>query len=447
MVYTNPVLGKRTGLLWLRAVTIQHLPHTLGFYLDITDRKRMEEDLERARMAAEVAAKVKSEFIANMSHEIRTPLNGVLSLSALLAEEEMPEDTHFMIRLIRTSGETLAKILDDVLDFSKIECGKLELENVPFSLRDAMEWAVELFRATAGDKHLWLKLSVDNDVPARLDGDVTRIRQVLANLISNAIKFTEEGSIDVEAGLAREGSPEGTRRIRIAVRDTGIGISADKLGRLFQSFSQVDASTNRRFGGSGLGLVISRRLVEMMGGTIRVTSRPDEGSTFEFDFVAGVSTIEAREPVLQRDTELGPMRILVAEDNPVNQIVIKRVLQKLGCSADIVPDGLSALRQFQTEQYDVVLMDIQMPGVDGLEASRRIRSLPAAYSRIPIVALTASATVENRKDCLAAGMDDYLSKPLAMDALQKILRRCKRSRMVAGHTGEEEGRVADLRVS
>ncbi|MGA2113471.1 MAG: response regulator [Bryobacteraceae bacterium] len=438
LAYTNPELGRRTGLLWLRAVTIDHSPNVLGFYLDITDRKRIEEDLRLARIGAEAAAKAKSDFLSNMSHEIRTPLHGVLGLSALLAEGDMPEDAHSMLRLIRSSGETLAKILDDVLDFSKIESGKLELEKAPFSLRDALEWGVELFRAKAADKHLGLTLSVDSGVPERLDGDATRIRQVLANLIGNAIKFTEQGSIDVEAGLARESAPAGQYRIRVSVRDSGIGIPPEKLSRLFHPFSQVDASTNRRFGGSGLGLAISRRLVEMMSGAIRVESCPGEGSKFEFDFVAGpyADASPAPEPVPQ--PELSRMRILAAEDNPVNQAVIKLVLQRLGCDVDIAADGMAALSRVQETSYDAVLMDIQMPGVDGLEAARRIRSLPEPRSRTPIVGLTASATVQDREACFAAGMNDYLSKPLSIDALRKTLGRYSPANQLAGYNREDE---------
>ena len=432
IAYTHPTSGRRTGLLWLREVTIHHSPHILSFLLDITDRKQMEDELQRARTGAEAAAKAKSEFLANMSHEIRTPLNGVIGLSTLLDEENMPDDNRSMVRLIRASGETLAKILDDVLDFSKIECGKLELEQAPFSLRESLEWGVDLFRMKATEKHLELRLSVDSGIPARLTGDATRIRQILANLISNAIKFTEEGSIEVNAGLAREGAPDGKCRVRVGVRDTGIGIPPDKLDRIFQSFGQVDASTSRRFGGTGLGLVICRRLVEMMDGSIAVESRPEDGSVFEFDFVAGIPAATEPIPAPAHDSELARMRILVAEDNPVNQVVIERMLQRLGCSADLVSNGIDVLRQVQASQYDLVLMDVQMPGIDGQEASRRIRSLSPVHSRIPIVALTASATVEDRGACVAAGMNDYLSKPLALDALRKVLEHWGPSRGAAG---------------
>jgi PAS domain S-box-containing protein len=421
MAHMNPASGLRTGLLWLREVTIHHSPHVLSFWLDITDRKQMEEDLRRARIGAESAAKAKSTFLANMSHEIRTPLNGVIGLSTLLDEADLPHDTHSMIRLIRTSGEALAKILDDILDFSKIESGMLELEHVPFSLRECLQWSVDLFRMRAAEKHLELRFSVDSGVPGRLAGDVTRINQVLSNLINNAIKFTEEGCIEISAGLARETAPDGKYRIRVRVSDTGIGIPPDKLDKLFRPFGQLDVSTNRRFGGTGLGLVICKRLVEMMGGTIRVESRPGGGSTFEFDFVAELPGAGDPIPARAHDAELSRMRILVAEDNRVNQVVTERMLQKLGCGADVVADGSDAVRQVQEAPYDLVLMDVQMPGVDGIEATRRIRSVPTAQALIPIVALTASTTVAEREACLAAGMNDFLSKPLSLEALRKVL--------------------------
>ncbi len=430
--WPHPRLGDRTHLLWLRDVTIQRAPHILWFWLDITDRKKMEEDLQRARMSAEASERAKSRFLANMSHEIRTPLNGLLGLSAALGEDEVSPETRSTVRLIRTSGEMLAKILDDVLDFSKIESGKLELEKSPFSLRGCLEWAVNLFQARAKEKHIAVRIDFDERIPGILLGDPTRISQVAMNLIGNAIKFTEEGSVTVRASLVDEGVPEGDRRLRVQVIDTGVGIPADKMDRLFRAFSQVDASTNRRYGGTGLGLAICSRLVSMMGGAIGVTSKPGEGSTFAFEIPAltacgleppseptgraGASCPEPRE-------RLRATRVLVAEDNEVNQLVCRRFLQKLGCSADFVSDGVSAIERVREGSYDVVLMDVQMPGTDGLEAARHIRGMASPHAAVPIVALTASETAEDREACLAAGMNDYLSKPLDLDALRRAIER------------------------
>ena len=261
--------------------------HTLSFVLDISERKQMEEDLVRARLGADAAAQAKSEFLANMSHEIRTPLNGILGLSCLLEEESIPDDLRPMMGLIRASGEVLRRVLDDVLDFSKIDSGRLELEEEPFDLRTCLQWGFELFRQAAAEKDLACSLHFDDRLPARVSGDATRLRQVTANLMSNAVKFTHRGSIEMEAHLAEAAPANGRHLIRVSVRDTGIGIPDDRVDRLFQSFSQVDASTSRCYGGTGLGLAISKRLVEMMGGEIRVESRVGEGTTFEFTFSAG----------------------------------------------------------------------------------------------------------------------------------------------------------------
>ncbi|MBL8173210.1 MAG: response regulator [Bryobacterales bacterium] len=416
-----PGRGPRTCLMWWRAVTVDRKPHMLAFLLDITDRKRMEEELERARLGAEAAARAKSDFLANMSHEIRTPLNGVLGLSSLLEEKDVAGDALSLIRLIRASGETLAKILDDVLDYSKIESGKLDLERAPFSLRESLAWGVDLFRPKAEEKHIALNLEVAEDIPDRLTGDATRIRQVLANLVSNAVKFTEQGAVSIHAELDGRGG-DGAYRIRVRVRDTGIGIDAEKASRLFHAFTQLDASTTRRFGGTGLGLAICKRLVEMMGGSISVVSRPDQGSEFVFDFLAAPCPEQRRRAETAAVSDLSRLRILLAEDNRINQVVAERMLQKLGCSADLVSDGGAAVRKTEEQRYDLVLLDVMMPGVDGLEAARRIRA-QGGRPRVPIVALTASATVEDREACFAAGMDGYLSKPLTLDALRAALLR------------------------
>lgn len=432
-------LGRRTGLLWARSVDIGNARHTLCFVLDISERKEMEEELRRARRDAEAAARAKSEFLANMSHEIRTPLNGVLGISSFLEEETLPQDIRDMGKLIRTSGEMLRRVVDDVLDFSKIESGKLELEREPFSLRESLDWSIGIFRKAALDKQIELKVTLDDAVPARFIGDSTRIRQVLTNLINNAVKFTERGSIHVRVAervidlqTSHPMENESPYLLCVTVTDTGVGIPPDRIDRLFQSFSQVDASTNRRFGGTGLGLAICKRLVEMMGGEIAVTSRLGIGSSFTFTVpltLAPQQVQQIRKPVVTT----APKRVLIVEDNVINQIVIKRMLERCGHTVDIAADGDAAIRLVQENVYDLLLTDVNMPGTDGLRAARRIRTLSDAHARLPIVALTASATATDREECLRAGMNDYLTKPIDAEALRGVVDRWTSEPLEAWH--------------
>jgi PAS domain S-box-containing protein len=430
LMLARPGPGAQTGLLWARSVDIGDARHTLCFVLDITERKEMEEELRRARRDAEAAARAKSEFVANMSHEIRTPLNGVLGISSFLEEETLPEDIREMGKLIRTSGEMLRRVVDDVLDFSKIEAGKLELEHEPFSLRESLEWSLGIFRKAALDKRIELKLTVAEGVPARFIGDATRMRQVLTNLINNAIKFTEHGSIHVRVAADFMEQPcnpdlkskDVKYRLCVTVADTGVGIPSDRIDRLFRSFSQVDASTNRRFGGTGLGLAISKRLVEMMDGQMAVHSEVGVGSTFSFTLplsLAGVDPEQPRKPPVAST----PKRVLIVEDNVINQIVIKRMLERFGHKVDVAADGDTAISLVQQNEYDLLLTDINMPGTDGLLAARWIRTLSDAHARLPIVALTASATAMDREACLRAGMNDYLTKPIDAESLRVVVDR------------------------
>jgi CheY-like chemotaxis protein len=383
--------------------------------------------MSEARTKADDASRLKSDFLAHMSHEIRTPMNGVIGLTDLLLETDLDERQRDYAETVRSSGKSLLTIIDGILDFSKIEAGRVDVEDVDFSPSGVVGDVVDLMAATTQAKGLELSAVIDPTVPATVTGDPNRVRQVLTNLLSNALKFTERGGVVIRVATAETAAPGSL--IRFEISDTGVGIGADKLAAVFAPFVQADSSTSRKFGGTGLGLPISTGLVELMGGEFGATSIPGEGSTFWFTVRVGESAsvpepqAEEARPAASPASEriAGSGRLLLVEDNLINQKVAVAMLSSAGYEVDTALSGAAAVAAVASHSYDAILMDCQMPEMNGYEATAAIRAHELPGGRTPIIALTAGARNEDRERCLAAGMDDYLSKPVNKATLLAVV--------------------------
>ena len=416
---------QRTALADLAAITVDLLElrragrNAVG---EIVERGRINEELTRLSREAEAAERAMGAFLATMSHEMRTPMNGVIGLTSLLLDTPLTSEQHRYVQAVRSSADTLLAVVNDVLDYSKLEAGRIELESLDFNLANCIASVTTLLESSSAAKGLSLSTAIAPGTPKRLIGDVSRLRQILFNLVGNAIKFTEKGGVTIDVSVTQR-APD-TVTLRFAVRDTGIGIPPGAQADLFTRFTQADRTIARKYGGTGLGLAICRQLCALMGGMVGVESAVGQGSTFWFDLPfrpAGEAETPSTTPAAPASVQ--PLRILVAEDNRTNQLVVTAALGKHGHKIDVVANGLEAVEAVQRVPYDVVLMDDQMPEMDGVEATKVIRALGTHAATIPIIALTGNVLSEDKARYMAAGMTEHVAKPIDFKLLQDVIAR------------------------
>jgi len=388
-------------------------------------------ELEIQKVKAEEATREKSMFLANMSHEIRTPLNGIIGISKILEESNLDSEQKELTEIITTSGENLLNIVNDILDFSKIESGQIKLEKIDFSLKKVVESIVKLMKLNADKKGNTLSVKTDKKVPDTLIGDPYRLSQILTNLVNNAIKFTQKGTIEIR--VESSNTDEKETELLFRVIDTGIGISEDGQKKLFKEFSQTESSTSRKYGGTGLGLAICNNLTSLMGGEIGVTSTEGNGSEFWFSLKFGYKQ-QTQKDMRTEDIDIpADIKILYAEDNPVNQRVTQLLLQKIGIECEIANNGQEAIEMYKTNQFDLILMDMQMPEVDGIESAKQIRKIEqnnGVENPVFIVAVTANTFSEDKQKCFNAGMNDFISKPFKEAELKRIIKNAVTNKQI-----------------